>query len=85
MGNPHYEDSMPDFMTNSELVAAGFNIELSSEPYINLNKLDAIRTQGIEKKKYEAYYERSFSVINHVLSKTTGTYTVSKMSFICML
>ena len=64
-----YQDAMPDFMTDSELAAAGYNIQLSYKPYISAEELRDSQLNGCV-ESCEAYYTRSFFVTQCVLAST---------------
>ena len=64
-----YQDAMPDFMTDSELAQAGYNIQLSYKPYIGEDELRDTQAQGMV-EGCEAYYTRNFFVTQCVLAST---------------
>ena len=64
-----YQDAMPDFMTDSELAEAGYNIQLSYKPYISAEELRDSQLNGCV-ESCEAYYTRSFFVTQCVLAST---------------
>ena len=64
-----YQDAMPDFMSDSELAAAGYNIQLSYKPYISAEELSDSQLNGCV-ESCEAYYTRSFFVTQCVLAST---------------
>lgn len=60
-----YQNSMPDWMTPEELVAAGYNIQLGYKPYISAEEL-----QDTVRESCEAYYTRNFFVTQCMLQAT---------------
>ena len=57
-------------MTGPELLKAGFNVNLFYKPYINQHELWNTHAQGLEKDKFEPFYNRSFSTTQHILTST---------------
>ena len=66
----YYQQSSPNFMTGPELLKAGFNVNLFYKPFINQNELWNTHAQGLEKDKFEPFYNRSFSTTQHILNST---------------
>ena len=64
-----YQDAMPDFMSDSELAEAGYNIDLSYKAYISADELRDSQDQGCV-ESCEAYYTRNFFVTQCVLAST---------------
>merc|ERR1712223_333654 len=64
-----YQDAMPDFMSDTELAEAGYNIELSYKAYISADELRDSQDQGCV-EGCEAYYTRNFFVTQCVLAST---------------
>lgn len=64
-----YQDSMPDWMTASEVAEAGYNVQLSYKPYISADELQDSQAQGCT-ESCEAYYTRNFFVTQCVLAAT---------------
>ncbi|KAF2352343.1 Histidine phosphatase superfamily clade-1 [Trinorchestia longiramus] len=58
-----YPEGVPRFMTNEELIAAGFNIDLSYKPFMPASRLSTDET-------CEQYYTRSATVTNSILAAT---------------
>ncbi|CAH1393380.1 unnamed protein product [Nezara viridula] len=59
-----YPSGVPDWMTESELIASGFNIEAKYEPIIKKDELENT------KENIEEFYRRGYHVISEILSKT---------------
>ena len=66
LGIPAYQVAMPTWMTNAELVAAGYNINTNYTPVVDSQTLPGNETQ-LE------YYNRSFSVVKGLLDRTKDT------------
>lgn len=59
-----YPDSVPDWMSAEELVAAGFNIQIDYEPFVTLEELKDKR------ESVEQFYRRSHFLTTSVLQAT---------------
>lgn len=62
-----YPSGVPDWMTESELIASGFNIQTNYEPIIKKDELENV------KENIEEFYKRGYHVISEILSKTDET------------
>lgn len=58
-----YINSFPEFMTNNELIAAGYNIDTNYEPLIPRDKL-----KNDVKETCEQYYQRNYEVVKSILA-----------------
>lgn len=62
-----YPSGVPDWMTESELIASGFNIEKNYKPIIKKDELENT------KENLEDFYKRGYHVISEILSKIDET------------
>ncbi|XP_066907263.1 ecdysteroid-phosphate phosphatase isoform X2 [Halyomorpha halys] len=62
-----YPSGVPDWMTDSELIASGFNIEANYEPIIKKDELENT------KESIEDFYTRGYRVISQILTKIEET------------
>ena len=75
-------------MTGPELLKAGFNVNLFYKPFINQNELWNTHAHGLEKDKFEPFYNRSFSTTQHILNSTEAIggnqtfYFITKLDLI---
>ncbi|XP_075223644.1 ecdysteroid phosphate phosphatase isoform X2 [Lycorma delicatula] len=59
-----YPDSMPDWLTTSEMIQTGFNITKDYSPIVPLDELKD------NQESIEQFYSRSFSVTQNILNNT---------------
>lgn len=66
-----YQEGLPEWMSNEELVAAGFNTVKDYEP---LTKIDDLKTQLQE--GLEQFYQRNSAITEHLVSSTSGNILI---------
>lgn len=65
-----YPDSMPDWLTTSEMIQTGFNITKDYSPIVPLDELKD------NQESIEQFYSRSFSVTQNILNNTFSSGTL---------
>ncbi|XP_058463645.1 ecdysteroid-phosphate phosphatase isoform X2 [Malaya genurostris] len=66
-----YQDGVPEWMSNKELIAADYNIATNYDP---LSKIEDLKEQLLE--NLEEFYHRNSAVTEHLIENTSGNILI---------